>query len=144
MSSEDAEDGATVMGLAHVGVIVPNLAPAKALFERLGLEVLGPEAEPDLGLEALWVRAGSTVLEFIAPAESGSRAAKAIERGEVGVHHVALAVEGLEELLGQLEKEGIPIRDRIPRRGAHGTRISFLDPAAAGGALVELVEDERK
>ena len=32
------------------------------------------------------------------------------------------------------------MRDAVPRTGAHGSRVSFLDPAAAGGALIELVE----
>ena len=132
----------SVRGLAHVGVIVPELAPVAALFgDRLGLELQGPDEEPELGLAILWVRAGDTTLEFVAPTRPDSRAAKALERGEGGVHHVALAVDGLDGLLAELDGAGVPIRDRAPRRGAHGTRVSFLDPAAAAGARVELVED---
>ncbi len=131
----------TVRGLAHVGVVVEDLAPVAALFgERLGLEVRGPEDEPDLGLAVLWVRAGDTTLEFVAPTRPDSRAAQALERGEGGVHHVALDVTGLDGLLAELADAGVPIRDREPRQGAHGSRVSFLDPAAASGALVELVE----
>jgi methylmalonyl-CoA epimerase len=130
-----------VRGLAHVGAVVADLEPVAALFGgRLGLEVRGPEEEPELGLAILWVQAGDTTLEFVAPTRPDSRAAKALERGEGGVHHVALAVEGLDELLAALDGAGVPIRDREPRRGAHGSRVSFLDPAAASGALVELVE----
>jgi len=129
-----------VTGFAHVGVIVPALAPVRELFaERLRLPVRGPESEPELGVEILWVVVGSTTLEFVAPTRDDSRAAAALARGEGGVHHVAFAVEGLDGLLDELDRAGVAIRDRIPRRGAHGTRISFLDPAASG-ALVELVE----
>ncbi|MHB1469320.1 MAG: VOC family protein, partial [Solirubrobacteraceae bacterium] len=130
-----------VQGLAHVGVILPELQSAASLFAKLGLEVSGPEDEPDLGLEVLWVKAGATVLECIAPTGSESRAAAAIERGEAGVHHVALQVRGLDALLASLAEQGVAIRDTTPRQGAHGTRISFLDPAASGGALVELIEE---
>jgi methylmalonyl-CoA epimerase len=130
-----------VRGLAHVGAVVEDLGPVAELFGgRLGLELRGPEEEPELGLSVLWVQAGATTLEFVAPTRPDSRAAKALERGEGGVHHVALAVEGLDELLAALAGAGVPIRDREPRRGAHGSRVSFLDPAAASGALVELVE----
>lgn len=133
----------SVNGLAHVGAIVPDLAPVRELFEgKLGLEVTGPEEEPELGLEILWVQAGSTTLEFVAPTRPDSRAAKALERGEGGIHHVALGVSGLDELLARLDADGVPIRDREPRRGAHGSRVSFLDPAGAAGVLVELVEDQ--
>jgi methylmalonyl-CoA/ethylmalonyl-CoA epimerase len=130
-----------VTGFAHVGILVEDLAPVARLFgERLGVEVTGPQPEPELGLEVLWVRIGETTLEFVAPVDPSSRAAQAIARGEGGVHHVALQVDGLDELLGELDAAGVGIRDRTPRPGAHGTRISFLDPAASGGALVELIE----
>jgi methylmalonyl-CoA/ethylmalonyl-CoA epimerase len=130
-----------VRGCAHVGILLPELDRALELFrDRLGLEVRGPEEEPELGLRIAWVTAGATVLELVAPAREDSRAAAAIARGEAGVHHVALEVDGLDELLGALAAAGVPLRDRTPRRGAHGTRVSFVDPIAGGGALVELVE----
>jgi methylmalonyl-CoA/ethylmalonyl-CoA epimerase len=129
-----------VTGFAHVGVIVSDLAPVAELFgERLGLEVRGPEPEPELGLEVLWVTAGDTTLEFVAPTREDSRAAAVLARGEGGVHHVALSVDGLDEMLGELAGAGVAVRDRTPRSGAHGTRVAFLDPAGPG-ALVELVE----
>jgi methylmalonyl-CoA epimerase len=130
-----------VQGFAHVGIIVPELDTATALFrDRLGIEVDDPQDEPELGLKILWVRVGGVLLEFVAPATPGSRAAAAVARGEVGVHHIALAVDGLDELLDDLSAGGVPVRDTIPRRGSHGSRISFLDPAASGGALIELME----
>ena len=133
-----------VRGFAHVGIIVPELETAATLFrDRLGVEVHGPEEEPELGLRILWVRAGEVLLEFVAPAREDSRAAAAVARGETGVHHVALEVEGLDELLGELVAAGVPIRDTTPRSGSHGSRVSFLDPAASGGALIELMEHPR-
>jgi methylmalonyl-CoA/ethylmalonyl-CoA epimerase len=131
----------TVTGFAHVGIIVPELETAAALFrDRLGIEVGDPQEEPELGLKILWVRVGGVLLEFVAPATPESRAAAAVARGEVGVHHVALEVDGLDELLGELSAAGVPVRDVTPRPGSHGSRISFLDPAATGGALIELME----
>lgn len=133
---------ARVHGCAHVGILLPDLDRAAELFrDRLGLEVRGPQEEPELGLSILWVTAGDTVLELVAPTREDSRAAAALARGEAGVHHVALAVEGLDELLAALADAGVPLRDATPRAGAHGSRVSFLDPAASGGALIELVED---
>lgn len=137
-----AQGAGRVEGLAHVGIILPELRTAASLFaDRLGLEVTGPQPEPELGLEVLWVKAGETVLECIAPTSEDSRAAAAVQRGEVGVHHVALRVQGLDDLLAALSEAGVPIRDTTPRQGAHGTRISFLDPAASAGALIELIEE---
>lgn len=131
-----------VSGFGHVGILVAELEPALALCEKLGLDIEGPEVDEELGLRLLWARAGETVLEFVSPARGDSRAATEIARGESGVHHVALAVEGLDELLAELRAAGVPLRDQHPRRGAHGSRVAFLDPAAAGGALIELVEPQ--
>jgi methylmalonyl-CoA/ethylmalonyl-CoA epimerase len=135
------QDGHGVRGFAHVGIIVPELDTAATLFgDRLGVEVQGPEDEPELGLKILWVRVGGVLLEFVAPAREDSRAAAAVARGDTGVHHVAIEVEGLDSLLDELIAAGVPVRDTSPRRGSHGSRISFLDPAATGGALIELME----
>jgi methylmalonyl-CoA/ethylmalonyl-CoA epimerase len=132
---------AALRGFAHVGIIVPELETAAALFrDRLGAEVQGPEAEEELGLAILWVRVGGVLLEFVAPTSEDSRAAAAVARGETGVHHIAFEVEGLDALLGELTRAGVPVRDTTPRPGSHGSRVAFLDPAASGGALVELME----
>jgi methylmalonyl-CoA/ethylmalonyl-CoA epimerase len=134
----------TVRGLAHVGILVPDLEPARTLFaDRLGLEVTGPEDDEALGLRLLWVRAGAVVLELVAPLRPDSRAAAALARGEAGVHHVALEVEDVDAWLARLVGDGVPVRDPEPRAGAHGSRVVFIDPAATGGALVELVEPSR-
>ena len=128
-------------GFAHVGIIVPEVETAAALFrDRLGAEVQGPESEDALGLTILWVKVGGVLLEFVAPATEDSRAAAAVKRGETGVHHVAFEVEGLDDLLAELVQAGVPVRDTTPRPGSHGSRVVFLDPAASGGALLELME----
>jgi methylmalonyl-CoA/ethylmalonyl-CoA epimerase len=133
---------ASVRGFAHVGILLAELDAAAELFgDRLGLDVQGPQEEPELGLRILWVTVGDTVLEFVAPAREDSRATAAIARGEAGVHHVAIAVDGLDDLLGSLSAAGVPLRDTTPRTGAHGSRVAFLDPSASGGALIELVEN---
>jgi methylmalonyl-CoA/ethylmalonyl-CoA epimerase len=130
----------SVRGLAHVGILVPDVEPARDLFTRLGCAVTGPEHDADLGLWLLWVDVGDATLEFVAPAREDSRAAAALARGEVGVHHVALRVDDVEGAIGELVRAGVPMRDASPRQGAHGSRVGFIDPAAAGGALIELVQ----
>jgi methylmalonyl-CoA/ethylmalonyl-CoA epimerase len=129
-----------VRGLAHVGILVPDVAPAADLFARMGCAVTGPERDDDLGLWLLWVDVGGATLEFVAPARDDSRAAAALARGEGGVHHVALEVADVDAALAELAAAGTPVRDAEPRRGAHGSRVAFLEPSAAGGALIELVE----
>ena len=65
-----------------------------------------------------------------------NRARASVARGETGVHHVSIEVDGLDSLLEELSAAGVPVRDTTPRPGSHGSRISFLDPAATGGVRV--------
>jgi len=57
-----------------------------------------------------------------------------------GLHHMALAVDAIDDALADLQERGVPLIDRHARTGGMGTRIAFLHPSAFGGVLVELVE----
>ena len=63
-----------------------------------------------------------------------------LERRGPGLHHVAFRVDTIDAALRDLQTRGVPLIDEAPRPGGMGTRIAFLHPTAAGGVLVELVE----
>ena len=130
-------------GLNHVGILTDDLDSVRhVLGDLMGLEVIGPEAEPELGLEVLWVLAGAVRLEFLRPTDPESRAAQAMAAGQRGVHHVAFTVDDAAQALDSLRAAGIAARDSQPRLGVHGSRIGFLDPNAVAGALVEVVQEK--
>lgn len=58
-----------------------------------------------------------------------------------GLHHIAFAVDALDDALVDLAARGVPLIDRAARPGGNGTRVAFLHPSAMGGVLVELVEE---
>src|SRR5947207_503076 len=55
------------------------------------------------------------------------------------LHHVCYVVEDLAGTLGQLQRDGVELVDRVPRRGAEGM-IAFIHPRASGGVLIELID----
>lgn len=67
--------------------------------------------------------------------------AKFLAKRGPGIHHLTFTVAGLPKKLAELERNGIRLIDREPRRGAGGEEIAFLHPAGASGVLIELVED---
>ena len=139
-----AEPAVRARGLNHVGILTGDLEQVRhVLGDLLGLEVHGPEPEPELGLEVLWVMAGEVRLEFVRPTDAGSRAAQAIAAGQGGVHHIALTVDDAAAALESLRAAGVETRDEVPRRGVHGSRIGFLSPGSVAGTLVEVVEEAR-
>jgi methylmalonyl-CoA/ethylmalonyl-CoA epimerase len=125
----------------HIGILTDDFDAVAALFGgHLGLDVGAPESDPELGLEFLWVHCGEVPLEFIRPLDAdGPAAARLRDRG-AGVDHLALVVDSVADSLAWCRERGIATIDAVPRRGAKGSRIAFLDAAEAGGARVELVE----
>jgi methylmalonyl-CoA/ethylmalonyl-CoA epimerase len=49
-------------------------------------------------------------------------------------------VDSVAGELKRLEEQGVPLIDKAPRPGAHGTMVAFVHPKGAGGVLTELCE----
>jgi catechol 2,3-dioxygenase-like lactoylglutathione lyase family enzyme len=64
------------------------------------------------------------------------------DRGE-GPHHFALEVADLRETVRALVASGVNVLDGPPQRAPGNTLSVFLDPAATGGTLIELVQQIR-
>ena len=134
-----------MIGIDHVGICVPQMDPAAALWsELLGLPVAHRETVATQKTEAVFVDppAGATV-ELICPLPGNVGLDKFLAKRGAGLHHVAFAVKDIREALARLSAAGVELIDAAPRPGARGHQVAFLHPRAAGGTLVELVEHRR-
>jgi methylmalonyl-CoA/ethylmalonyl-CoA epimerase len=52
-------------------------------------------------------------------------------------------VDNIEKALEDLKAKGIPLIDEKPRRGAHNSKVAFLNPKGTYGVLIELVEPDQ-
>ena len=69
---------------------------------------------------------------------------KFIEKKGEGIHHIAFAVDGLQESLDEVKVKGVRLIDEKPRAGAEGLNIAFLHPKSTHGVLTELCEEPKK
>ncbi len=150
-----------VLGINHVGLAPKDPAKARWFFtEAMGLPALGDELVKDQ--KTLTVMIGSSTfqdgvpvnasvnrfdrLELLAPESDaagvgqGPIAGFLAKKGS-GIHHVALTVADVAAAIAHLEALGVRMVDRVPRGGAHRTRIAFVHPESTGGLLVELVQE---
>jgi len=131
-----------VLRIHHVGIVVRDAEAAADAYQRgLDLEVLAIE---DFRTEArvVFLRAGETLLHLIQPLRADTPYAAALrERGE-GAHHLALGVADLRAAISALAASGVGVLGD-PRRDAGDVMAVFLDPAATGGTLIELVQQIR-
>lgn len=143
-----------IQGINHVGLAPKDPAKAKwFLGELLGLSHLGDEVVgSQKTLTSMFHHGGTSGehrpagegqrLEILAPAPAGEGPiASFLEKKGSGIHHIALTVSSLDDLLAYLKSKSVRMIDENPREGAHRTRIAFVHPEATGGLLVEFVEE---
>ena len=129
-----------VIRVHHVGIIVRDAeAAAERYAQILGLDPVALE-EFRGTLRVAFLRAGDTLLELIQPVSDDTPWAAALrDRGE-GVHHFALEVIDLRTAIAAMGAAGIGFLDPASSRAPGNTLSVFLDPAATGGTLIELVQ----
>jgi methylmalonyl-CoA/ethylmalonyl-CoA epimerase len=123
----------------HIGIAVESLERALAFYrDVLGLDVSDVSEVPGDGVRAAFVPVGGPALELLEATDEQSPIARFVARRGPGLHHVTLTVDDLAGVLDRLKQQGVRLIDEQPRAGAHGSRVAFIHPSAAGGVLLEL------
>ena len=125
--------------IAHVGIALPDLAPAISFYrDILGLERVELSDSDGARIEAF--AAGESLVELLEPSESDSPIGKYLAKRGPGIHHICFQVDDLDATLERCRAAGLRVIDETPRLGAEGRRIAFLHPSSTSGILVELTE----
>lgn len=131
--------------IEHIGIAVKNLDESIRFYEDvLGLTCYAVEEVKDQKVKTAFFKLGGTKIELLESTDPGGPIGKYIEKKGEGVHHLAFAVDGIENALVTLQEKGIQLVDQQPRKGAEGLDIAFLHPKSTGGVLTELCEDKNK
>lgn len=141
-----------ILRIDHVGLVVNDLAAAKAFFLDFGLEVLG-EAEmegewldrlvglKDVKTEFVMLRApdGQATLEVIkfhSPVDE-----KGIQpslSNTLGFRHIAFAVEDIEAVVAKLKKKGMEVFSEIY---TYGDSYKLCYCRGPEGIILDLAEE---
>ena len=101
-----------VSHIEHLGVAVKSLDEAIPYWENvLGLKCYAIEEVADQKVRTAFFMLGQTKIELLEPTSEDSTIAKYIENRGVGMHHMALACEIIEEQLADAEAKGIRLID---------------------------------
>jgi methylmalonyl-CoA/ethylmalonyl-CoA epimerase len=131
--------------IEHIGIAVKDLQASIKFYEEvLGLECYAIEEVKDQKVKTAFFMLGGTKIELLESTDPDGPIGKFIEKKGEGVHHLAFAVEGIENALFTLKEKGIQLVDQQPRKGAEGLDIAFLHPKSTGGVLTELCENKNK
>jgi len=128
--------------LDHLGIAVRSIAAARGFYEMLGLHVVQEETVEYEKVRTAMLPLGETRIELLEPTEEESVIGRfLVKRGE-GLHHIAVQVEGIDDMFKKLKAEGIRLASDEVRVGAGGHRYFFVHPASTGGVLLEIVEGD--
>jgi methylmalonyl-CoA/ethylmalonyl-CoA epimerase len=125
--------------IEHIGIAVNSLDEAIPFYENiLGLKCYKTEEITDQKVRTAFFMAGQTKIELLEPTSPDSPVARFIEKRGTGIHHLAYAVNNVDEALDELAGKGVQLIDKKGRKGAEELNIGFLHPKATMGVLTEV------
>ncbi|WP_324719645.1 methylmalonyl-CoA epimerase [Salinimicrobium sp. HB62] len=131
--------------IEHIGIAVKDLEEAIPFYEKtFGLKCYAVEEVKEQKVKTAFFKVGQTKIELLESTEPDGPIGKFIEKKGPGVHHIAFAVNGIQERLNELEKKDVQLIDKAPRKGAEGLNIAFLHPKSTFGVLTELCEQPKE
>jgi len=127
--------------IEHIGIAVKSLDETIPFYEKVfGLECYAVEEVADQKVKTAFFKVGETKIELLESIDAEGPIGKFIEKKGEGVHHLAFAVDDLDEKLKAAGENGVRLIDQQPRKGAEGLNIAFLHPKSTFGVLTELCE----
>jgi methylmalonyl-CoA/ethylmalonyl-CoA epimerase len=128
--------------LEHIGIAVKNLSKSNQLFAKLlGREPYKTEDVPAEGVRTSFFDVGGIKIELLEATRADSPIAKFIENRGEGLHHLAFAVDPIEEKMKEFSDAGFHLLSDKPKPGADNKMIVFMHPKATNNVLVELCQD---
>ena len=125
--------------IEHIGIAVESLSTAIPYFETLlGSKCYAIEEVTDQKVKTAFFKVGETKIELLESMDPEGPIGKFLEKKGQGVHHIAFAVDNVNEALAEAEGSGIQLVDKQGRKGAEGLTIGFLHPKSTFGVLTEL------
>lgn len=127
--------------IEHIGIAVENLDEQIKYYEEvLGLKCYNIEEVADQKVRTAFFMVGETKIELLESTSPEGTIAKFIEKKGQGIHHIAYAVESVQNALDAASAQGVQLIDKAPRKGAEGLNIAFLHPKSTFGVLTEVCE----
>lgn len=124
--------------IEHIGIAVKSLDESIPYYEEvLGLKCYAVEEVADQKVKTAFFKVGQTKIELLESTDPEGPIGKFIEKKGEGVHHLAFAMEDVNQALKDAEEKGIRLIDKTPRKGAEGLQIGFLHPKSTHGVLTE-------
>jgi len=136
-------DAALFTMIDHVGIAVPDLDAAISFYrDTYGMALLHEETNEEQGVREAMMAVGQSgsCIQLLAPLTPDSPIGKFLARSGPGIQQMAYRVQDIDAVCATLRERGVRLLYEVPKRGTSNSRVNFIHPKDAGGALVELVQ----
>ncbi|MFA9372239.1 MAG: methylmalonyl-CoA epimerase [Labilibaculum antarcticum] len=129
--------------IEHIGIAVKSLEEAIPFYEKvLGLECYAVEEVVEQKVKTAFFKVGDTKIELLESTDPEGPIGKFVAKTGGGMHHMAFAVEDVQQALNDVQEAGCQVIDKTPRNGAEGLKIGFLHPKSTQRVLTEICGDK--
>jgi methylmalonyl-CoA/ethylmalonyl-CoA epimerase len=130
--------------IEHIGIAVQDIEASNKLFAKLlNTEHYKMEEVESEHVITSFFKVGEVKIELLQATHESSAIAKFVEKKGEGVHHIAFAVDNVNEELKRLESEGFDAIHEKGKKGADGKIIAFLHPKSTNRVLTEICADDK-
>ncbi len=128
--------------IEHIGIAIKDPEKSIPLFNLLfNATPYKSEAVASEHVLTHFYQCGPNKIELLEPTSEESAIAKFIEKKGEGIHHIAFAVDDIEQEMIRLKQAGFHFINETPKRGADNKLIAFLHPKSCNGVLIELCQE---
>ena len=128
--------------IEHIGIAVKDIESSNELFAKLlGKAHYKMEQVESESVITSFFQIGEVKIELLQATSEDSSIHKHIEKRGEGIHHIAFAVDNVNEELDRLKSEGFEAIHSEAKDGADGKLIAFLHPKSTNKVLTEICAD---
>lgn len=126
----------------HIGIAVKDLQASVSLFERLlGTKCYKTEKVESENVMTSFFKAGETKIELLKSLTDDGIISRFISKKGEGLHHIAFAVNDIEEEMKRMANSGFNLLNTAPKKGADNKLVCFINPKDTNGVLIELCQE---
>ena len=102
------------MRIDHVGIVVRSLQETIVVYKKLFGDTVKITTEEDSGWKTAIIRTEAGKIELMEPTEMDNAVGKFLEKRGEGIHHLAVEVEDIQELLDKAASLGLSLITVFP------------------------------
>ena len=130
----------TVAKIRHVAVAVDSIEASLPIWKVFGVNLIHEEDIESEKVRTAHLELEGGNIELLEPLESDSLVSGFLERRGGGLHHIAIEVENIDEIIEKGLEIGLKPIGEAPRKGAENCLVAFYHPKDTGGGLIEVVQ----